>query len=396
MTFARDVAKIMGKAAAADTISSDGTAAGGAGAINTYTDTSHSAFLDTIDKSSLNDGQIVFLKNVPSHAAYVYSDSDDEFYMIDLTTNDLLNSKYQGQFKAYVMGGERGPNSEDRRVYRYPFASEASQGNIGSMSSGHPQGTGFHSSTHAYCAFGTPYPSNFPVYEKISISSDTVSANGWSVSFSSNPPNSWGTENTCGWSNMVDGVSYAKHGNISTNFYYFPHASDATFSNSPAPASWPSASRRVGAVTADTKGYTVGGFSPPNTYGNHIYSFPFASLNNVSDHGDLTVAKFWVVGASSAEHGYAMAGWTGSAQNTIEKWTHASSANATDVGDLTQNSRGNGAPASSTTSGYMAGYWDQNANVTSTIQKFSFSSDGNATGVAGLGETGSQANGAHV
>lgn len=393
MTFARDVAKIMGKAAVADTIASDGTAAGGAGAINTYTDTSHSVFLGNIDKSTLNDGQIVFLKNVPSHAAYVYSDSDDEFYMIDLTTNDLLNAKYQGQFKAYVMGGERGPSTEDKRVYRYPFASEASQSNIGSMTRNHSQGTGFHSSTHAYCAFGAPYPSNFPSGDKISMSSDTVSS-GWPYSFS--VPNSWGTENTCGWSNMVDGISYAKHGHISTNFWYFPHASDATFSNTPAPSSWPSGSRRVASVTSDTKGYTIGGFSPPNSYSNQIYSFPFASLNSRTDHGDLTVAKSWCVGASSAEHGYAMAGWAGSAQNTIEKWTHASSANASDVGDLTQNSRGNGAPASSTTSGYMAGYWDQNANVTSTIQKFSFSSDGNATGVASLGETGSQANGAHI
>ena len=78
-------------------------------------------------------------------------------------------------------------------------------------------------------------------------------------------------------------------------------------------------------------------------------------------------------------YGYASGGYTGANSDVIDKFSFSSDGNATDVGDLTV-ARYGAAGQSSSTYGYTSGGY-ANSNV---IDKFSFSSDGNATDVGNL------------
>ena len=77
--------------------------------------------------------------------------------------------------------------------------------------------------------------------------------------------------------------------------------------------------------------------------------------------------------------GYASGGYTGSSQNTIDKFSFTSDGDASDIGNLTSTNRET-AGQSSTTHGYVSGGHTNNT----TIQKFSFSSDGDASNVSTL------------
>jgi len=136
--------------------------------------------------------------------------------------------------------------------------------------------------------------------------------------------------------------------------------------------------------SSSTNGYTSGG----NPFSNVIDKFPFPSDGNATDVGDLTVTTRELAGQSSTLSGYTSGGY-GSVGllNTIEKFPFASDANASDVGDLTV-ARQYGAGQSSTTSGYTTGgasgigAWP--TTQATTIDKFPFASDANATDVGDL------------
>ncbi len=127
-------------------------------------------------------------------------------------------------------------------------------------------------------------------------------------------------------------------------------------------------------------GYASGGW-PPNT--DTIQKFSFTSDDNATDVGNLTQARQYVTGHSSFTHGYASCGSNGgdglpNQFNIIDKWTFASDANATDVGDSTQ-TRWAASSQSSSTHGYTCGgYSTQYHNI---IDKFPFASNANATDV---------------
>ena len=89
--------------------------------------------------------------------------------------------------------------------------------------------------------------------------------------------------------------------------------------------------------------------------------------------------------ASSETYGYVMGGYQGGYLNEIDKWPFASDANATDVGNLlaVQGELGGNNSSSSLTFGYTAG-GTYNGPTTNTIQKHSFTTDGNSTDVADL------------
>jgi hypothetical protein len=78
--------------------------------------------------------------------------------------------------------------------------------------------------------------------------------------------------------------------------------------------------------------------------------------------------------------------------STIDKFPFATDANATDVGDLTQ-ARNVPAGQSSTSSGYVSG---GNLGPLNTIDKFPFATDANATDVGDLTQARSWTAGQHV
>jgi hypothetical protein len=135
-------------------------------------------------------------------------------------------------------------------------------------------------------------------------------------------------------------------------------------------------------ASSETYGYAAG-YSAP--YSNVIQKFAFGSSANATDVGDLTNTINGATGHQSATHGYKMGGSQNgtytTAASSIQKWTFASDANATNVGTTTVG-RYMHASSSSTTHGYASG--GSNAVGGNVIEKVSFTTDGNATDVGDL------------
>ena len=86
-------------------------------------------------------------------------------------------------------------------------------------------------------------------------------------------------------------------------------------------------------------------------------------------------------GSMSETHGY-FSGGAGNS-NQIQKFSFASLGNATDVGNLNHGGHSPSA-SSSTTHGYNAGGWQGEQNPSNVIDKWSTTTDANATGVGSL------------
>jgi len=138
----------------------------------------------------------------------------------------------------------------------------------------------------------------------------------------------------------------------------------------------------LGGGSSTTHGYTMGGTrSSPNT--NIIDKYSFSSDGDATDVGDLVVACSSGSGANSLTHIYHTSFYVSASRNDINKFTIASDANATDVGDLTQARHTASQGMSSITHGYISGgRVDPGGGIwQNTIDKFSFVSDANATDV---------------
>ena len=131
-------------------------------------------------------------------------------------------------------------------------------------------------------------------------------------------------------------------------------------------------------------GYCAGGYNNPNGNSNQICKWSLSSDADATDVGNLTrtVSTGQVSGCSSSTHGYASGGIRSGVEwyDVIEKWTFASDADATDVGDLGANRSGMAGVSSADYGFYMAGQTDSDADV-NIIEKFTFASDGNASDV---------------
>ena len=134
---------------------------------------------------------------------------------------------------------------------------------------------------------------------------------------------------------------------------------------------------------------------PPSNQ-NIIDKFPFSSDANATDVGDLTVGRQGLAGQSSTTHGYTTGGYSNNSpagtKDIIDKFSFSSDGNATDVGNLTYN-RSLIVGQSSTNSGYTSGGIHPPYNA---IDKFPFSSDDNASDVGDLTQGRYQASGQQV
>lgn len=101
--------------------------------------------------------------------------------------------------------------------------------------------------------------------------------------------------------------------------------------------------------------------------------------SNVADDSSMLAAVSG--GFQGTVSGYASGGDTGSRSNVVDKFSFSSDGNASDVGDLSV-SRYGGAGQSSNNFGYVSG--GNSGSVSNVIDKFDFSSDGNASDVGDL------------
>ena len=137
-------------------------------------------------------------------------------------------------------------------------------------------------------------------------------------------------------------------------------------------------------TSSSTTGYHSGGASKyPNGTDiyetNNIRKFTFATDTSAADAGTLTVARLNTAGQSSATYGYTTGGMLGTSPLTyyltIDKFSFTSDGNATSVGNAHAINY-NYAGQQSTEYGYYSGGL--------SIGKFSFATDGNGTSVGAL------------
>ena len=147
-----------------------------------------------------------------------------------------------------------------------------------------------------------------------------------------------------------------------------------------------------------TSGYTSGGQLAPGTRENTIEKFSFASDANATDVGNLTVSRVSAAGQSSTTHGYSSGGSLAPPTptptvNVIDRFPFASDANATDVGDLTQVRFGGAAQSKTVSNGYTSGGIGPFTSYVNTIDKFPFATNSNASDVGDLSQTRGSATG---
>lgn len=151
--------------------------------------------------------------------------------------------------------------------------------------------------------------------------------------------------------------------------------------------------------SSSTNGYSTGGFQSPSR-STYIGKFPFASSTGATFNADLQYAVAFHMTSSSETNGYAAGGFSnpsgqpgphpdGGSLGTyrikeIQKFPFSSDGDATDVADLTQD-RAAGAGLSSREFGYSAGgRKDPSPAIVNVIDRWSHTSDANASDVGDL------------
>jgi len=144
-------------------------------------------------------------------------------------------------------------------------------------------------------------------------------------------------------------------------------------------------------ASSNTHGYTQGGGqSGPKI--NEIQRWSFSSDGNASDVGDMTGVRAHGASSMTETYGYSHGGQQvtpvgpTNVVNIIEKFAFGSSSNSTDVGDLNKGTN-NCSGQQSETHGYSSGGSHYNTSDPyghDQIMKYSFSTDGNSTDIANL------------
>jgi len=134
------------------------------------------------------------------------------------------------------------------------------------------------------------------------------------------------------------------------------------------------------------RGYSSGGargFWGSTSRYERIDSYSFVNDEDATDWGDLVRDTYMMSGTASATHGYVMRGefYTGSSQyvDTIQKFSMAANANATDVGD-TSEGHTQGSGHSSGVNGYCC-YTIGWPHTSNRVDRFPFATDTDATDV---------------
>lgn len=102
-------------------------------------------------------------------------------------------------------------------------------------------------------------------------------------------------------------------------------------------------------------GYTAGGLDVPGATVNTIDKYSLAASANATDVGDLVTPRRSVGGSPSKTHGFLWGGWSGGG-GQIDKWPFASDTNATLYATMVTAQQGRKG-TSSQTHGYITGGW---------------------------------------
>lgn len=343
---------------------------------NVYIGTSTAANVNLINSSAISFEAPA--ANIGNYKVYVKNeDGASAIYIPGIEYGEPYT--FQGTTFGYASGGTNWPQTPPfpittrNEIIRFAFGNEAISADIGDLTQARSLVAGQSSKVNGYTSGGSS------TIDKFSFVSG---GNATLVGSLSVPRNE-----VAGQSSSENG--YNSGVNPLTNIIdKFPFASDA---NATDVGDLTTGRTGVG-QSSSTNGYTSGG-SLPTSVTNIIDKFPFASDSNATLVGYLTQARRRSSGQSSADHGYTSSGASTTPfppvrSNIIDKFSFASDGSAADVGDVTFVTE-RGAGSSSTTHGYHVGglgpYPISPFNsVYSSIQKFSFASNGNALSVGEL------------
>ena len=225
----------------------------------------------------------------------------------------------KSQTHGYTMGG-LAPTATTI-IEKFPYATETDCTDVGDINVARGYMPGQSSGTNIYCSGGENVSTLYNTVEKRATASDGNATDVLDITVS--------RSNLSGASSSTHGFSAG--GNVGpTTIDKFSFANDNNavdhgdlFGSGLADT--------AGGQSSETHGYAAGA-----TSSNSIYQYAFASNVTGTDHGDLTATRGMSGGTSSTTHGYVTGGAPSGAVNIIEKFTFASSGNATDVGDLAQ------------------------------------------------------------
>ena len=272
----------------------------------------------------------------------------------------------------YITGGH-GPAGDQNQIGKHSFTSDSNATDVGDLIAGNHANVGTQDLTHGYVAGGQPFVNTI---QRLSFAAggNTSSVGTLSVARGVGAGSS---STTHGYISGGDIDSSNAGINIIEKFAFSASTTGSDIADLTANKT------SVSGVMSQTHGYIRGG-RITSTRNNVIERFPFASNTNASDVGDCVAigSNFGFNGQNSKTHGYCTGGeGTGNSQR-LQKHQFAASADATSIGTLAVGALP-GAGTSSTTNGYVSGSGDS-APATNHIQKFSFSTDGNASDIADL------------
>mgnify|MGYP006142517457 CR=1 FL=1 len=132
-----------------------------------------------------------------------------------------------------------------------------------------------------------------------------------------------------------------------------------------------------------TNGYCSGGSTYPNTeYATQIDTFAFASLVDMTAHGDLSQGRHFITGTSSATRGYTASGMrSGGKSNVIDSFLFANNVTSGDWGDLDVETN---APGGVSSEDYGYCYGGQPSGYISAIHKWQNATQSAGTNVGDL------------
>jgi hypothetical protein len=292
---------------------------------------------------------------------------------------EVLSSPVLGSVAGFTVGG--GVTSSYSNVMdRFPFATDTNATSIGTLGQAIRLTAGQNSSIRGYTSgayLGPPFSGNSQLIQRYDFGTNL---NG----VTSGQLTSIGRSSS-GISSAISG--YASGGNngptAHSNIEKFSFSAEG---NSVSVGTLSTAKAGGASASSTTSGYTAGGYGaqPTRTLTAVIDKFPFATDTNGTSIGQLTTTKAFAIGNSSGVAGYASGNETFS--TTIEKYSFITDGSASSVATLLQSL--NSASSQNTPAhGYVSGGSIGPApapTYISTIQKFTFATDANATAVGSL------------
>jgi len=280
-----------------------------------------------------------------------------------------------GTVKGWQMGAAQAGTTNV--IQSYSFTANGNATDVADLTNSTTQGTGNSSTTHGY---KTGAPAN--VIDKFAFESTSNATNVGSLPLARHA-------GACSVGSKTDGYVTGGHtgADRSTQISKMVYASDGVATD--VGHLTIKMYHQSGGASA-THGYNGGGQDAPAFY-ERIQKFSFANENDCFQIGTLSNGVLgYCTGQSSNTSFYTTMGYltapSSNSSNNIEKNLFASDSNSVDVGSLTV-SRTKGSSSSSTTHGYNANGTNKPVSTgatVNTIDKFTFASDANSTDVGDM------------